>query len=122
MDIVSSFLLTLLIIFIVPILVYSLFVKYAGLKEPEKKLSFMISILIQKTGTAFGFVSLFVVGREYFVDNWLIYSTIWVVMFAVVEIGQAIEPNYSKKEATAGIISEIIYFPLSAFIISKLIS
>jgi hypothetical protein len=59
MEIILSFITTLLVIFIVPVLVYSLFVKYASLKEPEMKLSFMVGVLIQKIGTAFGFVTLF---------------------------------------------------------------
>ena len=43
-------------------------------------------------------------------------------MFAIVEIGQAIGPNYSKKEAVAGIISEFIYFPVSALIIARILT
>ena len=61
MDIAISLVLTLITIFVVPILIYSLFVKYAGLNEPEKKLSFMVSVLVQKIGTAFGFVILFAI-------------------------------------------------------------
>lgn len=122
MDIFLSSVSTLIVIFVVPILVYSLFVKFAGLKEPDKKLSFMVSVLVQKLGTTFGFVMLFVIGKEYFNDNWLPYGLVWAVMFAIVEIGQAIGPNYSKKEAAAGIISEFIYFPLAAAVISKVLT
>lgn len=121
MDITLSFVITYLIILVVPILVYSLFVKYAGLKEPEKKLSFMVSILVQKVGSALGFVTLFTIGKEYFVGNWLGYGLIWTIMFTIVEIGQALGPNYSKREAAVGIISEFIYFPLSALVIAKLL-
>lgn len=121
MDVVTSFVLTLVIIFVVPILIYSLFVKYTGLKEPEKKMSFMASVLVQKIGTAFGFVALFALGREYFGSSWLIYGLVWATMFAIVEIGQAIGPNYSKKEAVAGTISEFIYFLMSAFVIAQLL-
>jgi hypothetical protein len=42
-------------------------------------------------------------------------------MFAIVEIGQTMGTEYSKKEAVAGIISEVIYFPLSALVIAKLL-
>lgn len=122
MDIVLSFVATFLIIFVIPILIYSLFVKYAGLKEPEKKFSFMASVMIQKIGTAFGFVALFTIGSEYFGDSWLIYGLIWAVMFTIVEVGQSIGPDYSKKEAVAGIISEFSYFPLSAMVVSKLLT
>lgn len=104
----------------VPIPVYGLFVKFAGLKEPDKAASFLISVLVQKVGTAFGFVALFAYAKEYFIDNWLMYALIWVAMFSVVEIGQALGPAYSKKEAVAGIISEIIYFPLAALVLANL--
>ena len=122
MDIFLSIVLTLLIIFLVPIIVYSLFVKYAGLKEPDKKLSFMVSVLIQKIGTAIGFVTLYLIGRTGFEGSWIMYGMIWAVMFTIVEIGQAVGPDYSKKEAAAGIISELVYFPLAAFAIAKLLS
>jgi hypothetical protein len=42
-------------------------------------------------------------------------------MFIIGEIGQAISPNYSWKEALAGIISETIYLPLSALVTQWLI-
>lgn len=121
MNIVFSFLLTLIIIFVVPILIYSMAVKYAGLSEPDKKLSFMVAVLIQKIGTSLGFVALFVVGKEIYISNWLLYGIVWALMFAIVEIGQAIGPGYTKTEAVAGIISEFIYFPLSAFVIAGLL-
>lgn len=121
MDLVSSFIFTLIIIFIVPILIYALFTSLFGLKEPEKKLNFFIGVLLQKVGTAIGFVSLFYLGREYFLDNWLLYSVVWFAMFAITEVGQAFMSNYSRKEAIAGIISEAIYFPLSAYVIALLL-
>jgi Na+/H+ antiporter NhaD/arsenite permease-like protein len=121
MDTVLSFVLTLVIIFVVPVLIYSIFVKFAGLKEPDKKLSFMISVLVQKMGTVLGFVLIYSLGRDSFDGSWLTYGLVWATMFAIVEIGQAIGPDYSKKEAVAGIISEFIYFPISAFVISQLL-
>lgn len=121
MNILLSLVLTLLIIFIVPIVIYGLFAAFFGLKEPDKKPIFFLSVLIQKIGTAIGFVGLFVLAHDNFADAWLTYAAIWFTMFAVVEIGQALMPNYSKKEAVAGIISEAIYFPLTAFAISRLL-
>lgn len=121
MDILLGFTSTLIIIFFVPIIVYSLFVKFAGLREPDKKLSFMVSVLLQKLGTSFGFVLLFLIGKETFVDVWLIYGLIWATMFTIVEIGQSVGPDYSRKEAIAGIISEFIYFPTAALILAKLV-
>jgi hypothetical protein len=121
MDIVLSYVCTFLIIFVMPILVYGLFVKYGGVKEPERVMSFMVGVVVQKIGTTLGFVALFIVDREYFTNNWLLYGFIWVSMFAIVEIGQAIGPNYSKREAAAGIVSEVIYFPLAALVVATLL-
>jgi hypothetical protein len=114
--------LTLVIIFIVPVLVYGLFVRFWGLSEPERTSFFLISVLVQKIGTAVGFVVLFAMARESFIDSWLAYGLVWAGMHAIVEIGQAIGPDYSNKEAVAGIISEIIYFPVSAFVIAQLLA
>lgn len=121
MNIAISIVITLVIIFVVPVFVYGLFTKLTSLKEPDKKLGFFISVIVQKIGTSFGFVFLYAIGRNYFGSRWLLYGMIWAVMFAIVEVGQAIGPNYLKKEAVAGIISEFIYFPLSALVISKLL-
>lgn len=122
MDIAFSFVAALLTLFIVPVLIYSLFVKFAGLKEPYRKLGFMVSVLVQKVGTTLGFIAIFVIGKEHFMDSWLVYGLIWSAMFAIVEIGQAIGPDYSKEEAAAGIISEFIYFPLAAFFVYSLLT
>ena len=121
MDILLGCIITLIIIFVVPILVYGLFTSFFGLKEPEKKLKFFVGVILQKVGTTIGFVVLFYLGREYFLDGWLLYGLIWFAMFALTEVGQTFMPNYSKKETVAGIVSEAIYFPLSAFILSHLI-
>lgn len=122
MDVFLSIISTLVIIFVVPILVYSFFVKFSGLKEPDKKLSFMAGVLVQKIGTALGFVLIYAIGRDSFENSWLVYGLVWAAMFAIVEVGQSIGPVYSKKEAVAGIISELIYFPLSALVIAKLLT
>jgi hypothetical protein len=122
MDVVLAILLTLVIIFVVPVLVYGLFVRYWGLSEPERTSSFLISVLVQKVGTAIGFVVLFAMAREYFADNWLAYGLVWAAMYAIVEIGQAMGPGYTNKEAVAGIISEVIYFPASALVTAQLLS
>ncbi len=72
-------------------------------------------------GTSFGFVVIYYLGKANFESNWLIYSLVWVGMFAIVEVGQALIPNYSKKEALAGIISEVIYFPLAGLVMVNLL-
>ena len=121
MNLLLGFIITLVIIFIVPVIIYGLFAALFGLKEPDKKLKFMLGVLVQKVGTALGFVTLFYLGRDYFIDNWLIYSIVWVVMFAITEIGQSIMSSYSRKEVVAGILSELIYFPLAAVILVSLL-
>ncbi len=121
MAIILSLITTLIIIFIVPIFVYGVFSKFWGLKEPERKLDFFTGVLIQKIGTSLGFVLLYYKGKDVFGGEWLIYSLIWFLMFAISEIGQAYMPNYSRKEAAAGIISEAFYFPLAGLAISFLL-
>lgn len=121
MGVIFSLITTLLIFFIVPIVVYGLFSRFYGLKEPEKKKEFFIGVLIQKIGTSLGFVLLYYLGIGYFGEHWLLYSFVWVLMFIITEIGQMYMPNYSKKEAAAGIISEIIYFPLAGAVMHFLL-
>lgn len=121
MDFILSFFATLVIIFIVPILIYGIFSRFFGVQEPEKKLKFFIGVLIEKAGTSLGFVGLFYLGREFFIDNWLIYGLVWFAMFAITEIGQIFTTGSPKKEALAGIISEATYFPLAAYLISTIL-
>lgn len=104
-------------IFIIPIFIYGLFASHLGLDEPEKKMRFFIGVVIQKIATTFGFVVLFVMAQGSLNDQWLAYGLVWFAMFAVTEIGQTYLTDYSKKVAIAGIISEAVYFPLSAFIV-----
>jgi len=84
-------------------------------------LMFLLSVLVSKIGTAIAFVLIFYFARNTFGSNWLLYAFIWWLMYIIGEVGQAIGPNYSWKEAIAGIISETAYFPLSAYIIHCLI-
>lgn len=42
-------------------------------------------------------------------------------MFVIGEVGQAIGPNYGWKEAVAGVISETVYLPLSAWLVDWLL-
>lgn len=118
-----SFISVLAIIFIVPFLVYSLFTIYTPLKAPEvvSPLIFLASVFISKVGTAAAFVLIFYYTRIALVDRWRTYASIWWLMFAFGEMGQAVGPEYSWLEAAAGIISETIYFPVSAYLTDKLI-
>lgn len=121
MDILLSLLLTLVIIFIVPMIVYGALSSLLKMEEPNKKISFFAGVLIEKIGTTLGFVTLFYIGREIFLDKWFTYALVWFVMFAITEIGQVFTNNYSKKEAIAGILSEAIYFPLAVFILTLIL-
>jgi hypothetical protein len=120
---ILSIVLTLAIIYIVPFLVYGIFSAVAGLKPPEdaSPVQFLVSVFVSKGGTAIAFVLIFYFARDSLSGRWLLYAFIWWLMFVIGEVGQAIGPNYSWKEAMAGIISETIYFPLSAFVTNRLI-
>lgn len=120
---VLSVVLVLAIIYIVPFLVYGLFTKITDLKTPEgiSPAQFLFSIFVSKVGTAVAFVVIFYLARDTFSGEWLLYAFIWWLMFVIGELGQAIGPNYSWQEAAAGIISETIYFPLAAFLVTSML-
>lgn len=118
-----SFVLVLAIIYIVPFLVYGLASVLAGLKTPEgaSPARFLVSVLVSKVGTAIAFVLIFYIARNSLSGQWFPYAVIWWFMFIFSEIGQAIGPNYSWKAAMAGVISETVYLPLSAYVTNWLI-
>ena len=120
---ILSIVLTMAIIYIVPFLVYGVFSAVAGLKLPEdaSPVQFLTSVFVSKVGTAIAFVLIFYFARSSLSGRWLLYAFIWWLMSVIGEVGQAIGPNYSWKEAIAGSISETIYFPLSAFVTNWLI-
>lgn len=121
--VILSIVLVLTIIYIVPILIYGLASVVAGLKTPEgaSPAQFLISVLVSKIGTAIAFVLIFYFARSSLSGQWLLYAFIWWLMFVIGEFGQAIGPNYTWKEAIAGILSETIYLPLSAYVTNWLI-
>ena len=112
------------IIYIVPFLIYGLASVVAGLKSPEgaSPARFLVSVLISKIGTAIAFVLIFFFARNSLSGQWMLYAFLWWLMFVMGEIGQTIGPNYTWKEAVAGILSETIYLPLSAYITNWLIA
>ncbi|MCX6060610.1 MAG: hypothetical protein NTW69_21030 [Chloroflexi bacterium] len=118
-----SIVFVLAIIYIVPILLYGLASVVAGLKTPEgaSPAQFLISVLVSKIGTAIAFVLIFYFARNSLSGQWLLYAFTWWLMFVFGEVGQAIGPNYTWKEAFTGIISETIYLPLSAYVTNWLI-
>lgn len=121
--VVISTILVLIVIFVIPIIVYGIFSSLFGLKTPEgsSPIVFLSSVFVTKFGTSLAFVILFYLGRGYFSENWIQYAFCWWLMYVIGEIGQAIVPTYSWKEAVAGIISETLYFPISAYILHLLI-
>ena len=106
------------IIYIVPFVVYGVASVLTGLKPPEgvSPARFLISVLVSKLGTAMTFVLIFHFARGALSGRWVLYASLWWLMFVVGEMGQAIGPHYSWREAVAGIISETIYWPLCAFV------
>jgi hypothetical protein len=82
---------------------------------------FLLGVLVSKIGVAIAFVLLFYFARASLTGRWTLYAAIWWLMFAIGEAGQALGPNYSWQDAIAGIISETIYLPLSAFLVNRLI-
>ena len=121
--IILCMLLVLVVIYIVPFLVYGLFTVLAGLKPPEgaSPSRFLLSVLIIKVGVAISFVWIFYAARGSLSGQWILYALIWWIAAVIGEAGQAVGPNYSWKEAVAGMISETVYFPLSAFLTNWMI-
>jgi hypothetical protein len=120
---VLAMIVVLAVIFVVPFLVYSLLSLVRGLEPPSEgsPLRFLLGILVSKAGTAIVFVLLFRVAYASLQSRWLLYGSLWFVMFSIGEIGQAIGPGYSRTEAVAGILSEAIYCPLSAYLTWRLL-
>ena len=107
---------TLLVMFLVPLPIYGTFEALGWVELPQdgSPWRFMLSVLVIKVGVAVAFVLLFRLARPGLRGRSWPYAAIWWVMFAIIEAGQAIGPGYSAAEAVAGVLSEAIYFPLSA--------
>jgi hypothetical protein len=118
-----NILLVLAVIYIVPFLVYGLGTVVVDLKPPEgaSPARFLTGVFVSKIGTALAFVLLFYFARASLGGQWLLYAFLWWLMFFFNEIGQAIGPGYSVTEAIAGLVSETIYLPLSAFFTNRLL-
>ena len=119
---VLGILAVLAVIYAVPFVVYGSLSAVGWVEKPKGPPSaFLLGVLVSKAGTAIAFVLLLYFGRGAFGGEWPLYALVWWIMFALGEVGQAIGPNYSWKEAVAGIISETVYFPLSAYLAFRLI-
>lgn len=118
-----STVLVLAIIFVVPILVYGLGTVVAGIKPPEgvSATRFQTGVLVSKLGTAVAFVLIFYVARGSLSGQWPLYAFLWWFSFLTGEIGETIGGKYTWKEAVAGVISETIYFPASAYATDSLV-
>ncbi len=112
-----------MIIFLVPVIVYGAFQSTIGAEMPEgaTPLMFLAGVLVEKIGTAIAFCVIFYLARGALTGKWLIYAVVWWVMFAFGEAGQLFITGYSWKEALAGVISEAIYFPLSALFVNRIL-
>jgi hypothetical protein len=120
---ILSIIATLLIIYVIPFVLYALSTVVWDLKPPDDAPAwqFLLGILVSKAGTAIAFVLIYHFAKTGLHRRWLLYASIWWVSFAIGELGQAIGPNYSWKEAVIGIVSEAIYFPLAAVVTDRLI-
>jgi hypothetical protein len=116
--------LTLVITFLVPLPIYGTLYALTGLQIPTSGSpgQFLVSVLVMKLGVAVAFVLLFFLARDSWIVRWTTYAFVWWVMFALIEAGQAITPDYSWLAAVGGIISEAIYFPLSASVVARLLA
>ncbi len=114
---------TLVIIYIIPFILYAAATVVWDLKPPDDAppWQFLLGVLVSKTGTAIAFVTIYHFAKSGLDRKWLLYASIWWVSFTIGELGQAIGPNYSWKEAVIGIISEAMYFPLAAVVTDRLI-
>ena len=114
---------TLAITFLVPLPFYAGFEALGLVELPQDgtPVQFMLSVLVMKIGVALGFVFLFVLARPMIKERWWVYASIWWVMYAIVEVGQAIGPGYTGAEAVAGILAEAVYFPLAAVVVSRIL-
>ncbi len=110
---------TLLIIFIVPIAVYGALTKPLKMSTPEgvSPGRFLLSTLVSKIGAAILMAGLFYLARGTFATRPVLYAALWLVMFFLGEIGQALGPNYSWSYAIAGMLSELVYVPASVLVL-----
>jgi hypothetical protein len=122
--IILAIIFTLVIIYAVPFVIYSILAVTVGLKPSADAppSQFLIGVLVSKTGTAIAFVLIFYFARDCLTGQWLLYALLWWLMFAIGEVGQAIGPNYSWMEAVGGIISEAIYLPLAALVTKRMLT
>jgi hypothetical protein len=118
-----SFVLTLVIMYVVPFPFYAGAAALTGLEPPQGAAPavFMLSVLVIKIGAAAAFVLILYLARDALVGRWLLYAFAWWLFFVIAELGQAIGPGYSWTEAIAGMMSETIYCPLAALVADRVL-
>ena len=120
---ILAFLSTLVIMYAVPFPVYGLMSALGLVEMPDEGSPgrFMLGVLVMKIGVALGFVLLLRLALDVFAARWPWYAGIWWLMFAIVELGQAIAPDYSLGDAVGGVVAEAVYFPLAAWAAVRLL-
>ena len=116
-------LLTLVILHVGTFVGYGVFALATGLEPPEDVSpgTFLLVVLIDKTGHAIAFVLIFFLARNSLTGRWPVYAFVWWLMFVLGEVARAIGPGYSRQEAIAGMLSETIYFPISAYVTNRML-
>ncbi len=114
---------TFLIMNLATFVAYGSLALLAGLEPPTDGSpgQFFASVLVVKFGMAAAFVAFYYVAREVWSTRWMLYAMIWWATFAIIEMGQAIAPNYSWMDALGGIVAEAIYFPLATVVTRRLL-
>ena len=116
--------LVLVIFFVVAFVVYAGAAAVWKMQPPAgaSPRAFLASVLVTKLGHAIAFVVLFHLARSSLGSSWPTYAFVWWLMFVIGEGGQAIGPNYSWREAVAGVVAESIYFPAAGVVTHWLVA
>ena len=120
---ITTILLVLVVIYVVPFVFYGGASALWGLQPPPSASPgrFLLGVLVTKVGTAFGFVTLFAVSRAIWSRRWILYAMLWFVMFVFGEFGEVVSGRWTMLDAVLGVASEAVYFPVSAFITQRLL-
>ena len=123
MSLVLAIVVTLAVIYVVPLVIYGAASALGGMELPSESSPqrFLLGVFVTKLGTAIAFVLLFQLALDAWVDLWFLYAVLWFVMFAASEIGDAISGRSSWPEAVLGVLSEAVYAPASAFAVSSIL-
>ena len=120
---IMAILLVLAVIYAVPFVLYGGASILWDLRPPTSASPnrFLLGVLVTKVGTALAFVSIFALSRATWGPRWLLYATLWFVMFVFSELGEVVSGRWTNLDAVLGVVSEAIYFPVSAFITQRLL-